>query len=72
VSKDPALKQATKELRTLLERFANNQSLSPIVDAVNVLIDDSKCDPELRQWFKDVDDYVRKVSFLCGCAFPCH
>jgi hypothetical protein len=65
-SQDPALKQATKELRTLLERFANNRSIDPIVDAANVLIDDANGDPELKDWFKRVDTYVRKVLLDAG------
>jgi hypothetical protein len=60
--KDPALKQAAHELRILLERFANGQSIDPILDAFNVLIDDANRDPELRDWFKDVNAYIRKVS----------
>jgi len=61
---DPALKQATKELRTLLERFANNQSIDPIIDAFNVLSDDATRDPKLREWFKEIDSYIRKVCIL--------
>jgi hypothetical protein len=53
-----------KELRTLLERFANNQSIDPIIDAVNVLSDDAKRDPELRAWFKEVNSYIRKVCVV--------
>src|SRR5215472_5936292 len=62
---DPALNQAITELRTLLERFANGQPIQSIIDAANILIDDANRDPELRDWFKDVDAYVRKVCF-CG------
>jgi hypothetical protein len=52
------------ELRTLLERFANGQSMDPILDAMNVLIDDANRDPALRDWFKEVDTYIRKVCLL--------
>ena len=69
-AQDPALNQAGKELRTLLERFANGQSIDPITDAMNVLIDDANRDPELRDWFKDGDAYIRKVRILDELRFP--
>jgi hypothetical protein len=68
-AQDPALNQAGKELRTLLERFANGQSIDPITDAMNVLIDDANRDPELRDWFKDGDAYIRKVRILDELRF---
>jgi hypothetical protein len=58
---DPALKQATKELRTLLERFANGNSIDTIIDAVNALVDDAQRDKEFKDWFKKVDTYIHKV-----------
>ncbi|KAH8916527.1 hypothetical protein BT69DRAFT_767547 [Atractiella rhizophila] len=58
---DPSFKQAQRELRTLLERFANNQPFQPVIDAVNQIYTDSKEDPELRAWFKTLDGYIRKV-----------
>ncbi|KAH9815942.1 hypothetical protein DFH28DRAFT_1125996 [Melampsora americana] len=58
---DPAFKQAQKELRTLLERFANGESLQPVFDAVNQIYLDAQNDPELKAWFQTVDKYVRKV-----------
>lgn len=61
---DPALQQATHELRTLLERFANGTSLSVIGDAIQALYNDAQGDEELKDWFKSVDTYTRKVSFL--------
>ncbi|KAI0360398.1 hypothetical protein OH77DRAFT_678973 [Trametes cingulata] len=61
VQGDSALQQATSELRTLLERFANGKSLSIIGDAMQQLYRDAQQDEELRQWFRDVDGYTRKV-----------
>jgi Family of unknown function (DUF5923) len=60
-TQDPSLKQAATELRTLLERFANGKSMDDIVDAINALYDDANRDEELREWFKSVDSYSRKV-----------
>ncbi|KAI0777372.1 hypothetical protein BD413DRAFT_467001 [Trametes elegans] len=63
---DGALQQATSELRTLLERFANGKSLSIIGDAMQQLYQDAQQDEELRQWFRDVDSYTRKVLLEPG------
>jgi hypothetical protein len=64
MSQDGGLQTATSELRTLLERFANGQSMDIIFDAANVLIDDANKDEELREWFKTLNSYVRKVRCL--------
>jgi len=37
-----------------------------VVDAFNALRDDANRDEELRNWFKDVDAYVRKVLLEAG------
>lgn len=50
-----------KELRTLLERFANNTSMDIIFDAVDVLVADAQNDQALGNWFSSVDAYIRKV-----------
>ncbi|CDO71185.1 hypothetical protein BN946_scf184845.g55 [Trametes cinnabarina] len=63
---DSSLQQATSELRTLLERFANGKSLSIIGDAMQQLYNDAQQDEELRQWFRDVDSYTRKVLLEPG------
>ena len=52
---------AIAELRTLLERFANYKLLDIVIDAINALIDDTRRDQGLREWFKSVDVYIRKV-----------
>jgi len=66
VTSDSSLKQATTELRTLLERFANGQSFDIIINAVNTLVDDAKADQELSDWFSQVDAYVRRVLLEPG------
>ena len=53
---------AIAELRTLLERFANNKSMDIVIDAINALIDDTRRDQSLSEWFKSIDVYIRKVS----------
>lgn len=56
------MQDAISEIRTLLERFANGQSMSVIFDAFNALADDANRDEGLRDWFKSVDAYIRKVG----------
>ena len=72
-TQDPQVNLAWREVRTLLERFANNTSLDTIFDSINILIDDSRRDPELRHWFENVDTYVRKVwtcvNYSVDCSF---
>lgn len=63
---DTDLQTALSELRTLLERFANGQTMDGVFDAINVIIDDTRRDPELRDWFANVDTYMRKVLLEAG------
>ncbi|KAF2453581.1 hypothetical protein BDY21DRAFT_355400 [Lineolata rhizophorae] len=57
---DDSLQIAEADLKTLIERFANGTSLDDLFDSINAIYRDAEKDPELRQWFKDVDGYVRK------------
>lgn len=66
VTTDENLKRATRQLRTLLERFANGVSLDFIIDAINDVIDVSKKDTAFSEWFETVDVYVRKVLLEPG------
>jgi hypothetical protein len=61
---DGGLKSATSKLRTLLERFANGQRMDIIFDAANTLIDDENKNEELRDQFKSLNSYVRKLRCL--------
>ncbi|KAL8691203.1 MAG: hypothetical protein Q9218_003516 [Villophora microphyllina] len=47
-------------LKTLLERFANYTSADDLTDSINALYRDADKDPELKNWFKSIDGYVRK------------
>ncbi|KAH7327708.1 hypothetical protein B0J17DRAFT_680633 [Rhizoctonia solani] len=66
VTSDPSLRLATRELRTLLERFANGHSMDPILDATGALWDDAQKDEDLRAWFRKTDEYVRRVLLEPG------
>lgn len=50
----------------LLERFANGRSLEPVRYATDQLYTDAKNDPELRQWWRAVSDYVHRVLLEPG------
>lgn len=49
-----------RNLRTLIERFANNTSLSDFFESLNNIYRDADRDPELREWFSNVNAYIRK------------
>lgn len=49
-----------------MERFANNQSMDPIFNAVNDLTDDARNDQEFRNWWSRVDSYTREVLLEPG------
>jgi hypothetical protein len=61
IGSDPHYNSAWTNLRTLLERFANNSSMQPILDSVDQIYSDVKHDDELRSWFSHLDKYVRRV-----------
>lgn len=48
------------KLKTLIERFANYTSSDDFFDALNNIYRDADRDPELKDWFKAVDKYIRK------------
>ncbi|KAG8928965.1 hypothetical protein FRC02_006163 [Tulasnella sp. 418] len=66
VTDDPSLRRATSELRTLLERFANGKSLDGIENAARTLWEDAQRDEDLRNWFRELDEFVRKTLLEPG------
>ena len=48
------------QIKTLLERFANSTSFDDVIDAINQIYRDADADPELKNWFKDLDKFVRR------------
>ena len=48
------------KLKTLIERFANYTSTDDLFDSINQIYRDADRDPELKNWFKSMDRYVRK------------
>lgn len=51
---------ALTPLKLLVERFANGTSTDDLWDAINQIYRDADADPELKNWFKDLDTYFRK------------
>ena len=44
----------------MIERFANSTSGDDLFESINNIYRDADKDPELKNWFKHVDQYVRK------------
>lgn len=57
---DNHLKSAETNLKMIIERFANNTSADDLIDAINDIYRDADLDPELKNWFRSVDRYVRR------------
>jgi hypothetical protein len=57
---DDSLQLAEADLKTLIERFANNTSSDDLFESINQIYRDAENDPELKNWFRQVDTYVRK------------
>lgn len=47
-------------IKTLLERFANSTSFDDLIESINQIYKDAERDPDLKNWFKNLDAYVRK------------
>jgi hypothetical protein len=60
------VQSAENAFRTLLERFSNGRPTQPILDAVDQLYTDAKNDPELRDWFSRMDNYIRRCLLEPG------
>lgn len=55
-----AFEQAEAALKTLIERFANGTSSDGVWEAIDQIYKDADRDPELKDWFKSVDSYIRR------------
>lgn len=52
---------ALTNLKTLIERFANFTSTDDFFESLNQLYRDAEQDPELRNWFTDVNKFIRRA-----------
>lgn len=48
------------DIKTLIERFANGTSSDDLWDSINQIYKDADADPELKNWFKELDTFFRK------------
>lgn len=55
-----ALAQAEGDLKTLIERFANGTSTDDLWESINTIYEDADKDPELKNWFKSMNQYIRR------------
>ncbi|KAL6704318.1 hypothetical protein ACN47E_008382 [Coniothyrium glycines] len=58
---DNSLKTAEADLKTLLERFANNTSADDLIDSIRQIYKAADQDPELKNWFKRVNALIHKT-----------
>ena len=61
-----ALAQAEGDLKTLIERFANGTSTDDLWESINTIYEDADKDPELKNWFKAMNQYIRRCLQLQG------
>ena len=57
---DNYLQSAEHNLKAIIERFADNTSADDLVDAINDIYRDADRDPELKNWFRSLNGYIRK------------
>jgi len=55
-----ALAQAEGDLKTLIERFANGTSTDDLWASINTIYEDADKDEDLRNWFKAMNQYIRR------------
>ncbi|KAK0545215.1 hypothetical protein OC861_006414 [Tilletia horrida] len=63
VESNEHLDEAIKNLRSIIETFANGKSLDPLIDSVKKIYDDVKEDERLSNFWNDIDAYVERLLF---------
>jgi hypothetical protein len=61
-----AFSAAEADLRTLIERFANGTSTEDLWASIAQIYKDAEKDDELRNWFKSLDNYIRRCLLEQG------
>lgn len=54
------LKKLESKIRILVERFANSTSLDDLFESINKLYRDADNDPRLKDWFKSINNFIRR------------
>ncbi|KAF5000201.1 hypothetical protein FGRMN_2015 [Fusarium graminum] len=60
------LHAAERDLRTIIERFANGTSTEDLWEAIGQIYRDADNDSELKNWFKSMDSYIRRCLLQQG------
>ncbi|KAG5665712.1 hypothetical protein KAF25_009837 [Fusarium avenaceum] len=60
------LHAAERDLRTIIERFANGTSTEDLWEAIGQIYRDADNDRELKDWFKSMDSYIRRCLLQQG------
>ena len=60
------LVQAETDLKTLIERFANGTSTDDLWASINAIYDAADRDPELKNWLKALNGYIRRCLQVPG------
>ncbi|RMZ76849.1 hypothetical protein DV738_g4718, partial [Chaetothyriales sp. CBS 135597] len=58
---DKDLKRVETDLKTLIERFANYTSTDDLFDSIRAVYTAADHDPELRNWFKSLNKFIRRA-----------
>lgn len=59
-ARSSSLGQAEADLKVMIERFANGTSTDDLWAAIGQIYRDADRDPELRDWFRDTNAYIRR------------
>ncbi|RMD41949.1 hypothetical protein DV735_g3144, partial [Chaetothyriales sp. CBS 134920] len=57
---DEDITRVEADLKTLIERFANYTSADDLFDSIRAVYTAAEHDPELKNWFKSVDKFIRR------------
>ncbi|KAI9259878.1 hypothetical protein BY458DRAFT_478682 [Sporodiniella umbellata] len=68
VRQEPARDLAEREFKTLLETWAQGQSIDPLLNDVQTVMKDARQDPELRDYYHTVMHYVNRLLREPGYA----
>lgn len=60
VQSNNTLKNAEADLKELIERFANYTSTDDLFESINAIYRDADRDPDLKNWFRSMNRYIRK------------
>ncbi|KAG9306771.1 hypothetical protein G9A89_005671 [Geosiphon pyriformis] len=60
-TREPAYVQAQSLLKQIIEAFAQNKSLDPLFNAMNIFFGHVRQDPALQHYFEEVNTYLKRL-----------